>query len=308
MRESNRRDFFRRAAAAAGAAVGASAGVFAPSLARAVEPLRREAEGKMKVKFTLAAYSYRNLLSGKPPEMTLADFVRDCARFGCEGTEPTSYYFPDPVTNEYLCSLKALAFRLGLGMSSTAVRNNFCLPPGQKRDADIAHVKRWIDYAQVLGAPVIRIFSGAQAKGQSLEEARRLVVEGIEECSAYAGTKGVYLGLENHGGLTATADGHLAIVRAVKSPWFGAWMDTGNFHDADPYAELEQIAPYTLHAQVKVVTREKGKEPQPMDFCRVRKILEGIGYRGWICLEYEEKQDPRQACPRYLDRLREAFA
>jgi len=110
------------------------------------------------------------------------------------------------------------------------------------------------------------------------------------------------------GGLTATAEGHLAIVRAVQSPWFGAWMDSGNFHDGDPYAQLEQIAPYVLHVQVKVVTREKGKDPQPMDFRRLRKILEGVGYRGWICLEYEEKEDPRQACPRYLDQLREAFA
>ena len=303
----NRRTFFRRVAAASGAAaVGGLAGALEAPSARAVEPVRRE--GKMKVKFTLAAYSYRNLLTSKPPQMTLEDFVRDCARFGCEGAEPTSYYFPQPVTDEYLCRLKALAFRLGLSMSSTAVGNNFCLPPGEARDKQIAALKEWIDHAQVLGAPVIRIFSGAQAKGQSLEEARRLVVEGIEECSAYAGQKGIYLGLENHGGLTATAEGHLAIVRAVQSPWFGAWMDSGNFHDGDPYAQLEQIAPYVLHVQVKVVTREKGKDPQPMDFRRLRKILEGVGYRGWICLEYEEKEDPRQACPRYLDQLREAFA
>ncbi|MBL7140813.1 MAG: sugar phosphate isomerase/epimerase [Planctomycetes bacterium] len=306
MPQSNRRTFLHRAAVASGAAVGGLAGSFAPSRARAVEPVQRE--GKMKVKFTLAAYSYRNLLSGKDASMSLEDFVRDCARFGLEGTEPTSYYFPEPVTNDYLCRLKALAFRLGLGMSSTAVRNNFCLPPGEARDKDIAHVKQWIDHAQVLGTPVIRIFSGGQIKGQSPEEAHRLVVEGIEECSAYAGQKGIYLGLENHGGMTATADGHLAIVRDVKSPWFGAWMDSGNFHEGDPYAELEKIAPYSLHVQVKVVTREKGKEPQPMDFQRLRKILEGIGYRGWICLEYEEKENPRQACPRYLDQLREAFA
>jgi len=306
MPQFNRRTFLRHVVVASGAALGGMAGVVAPSAARALEPVQRE--GEMKVKFTLAAYSYRNLLSGKAATMTLEDFVRDCARFGCEGAEPTSYYFPQPVTNAYLCRLKALAFRLGLGLSSTAVGNNFCLPPGEPRDKQIAHVKQWIDYAQVLGTPVIRIFSGGQQKNQSPEEAHRLAVEGIQECSEYAGQKGIYLGLENHGGLTATAERQLAIVRDVKSPWFGAWMDSGNFHENEPYAELEKIAPYTLHVQVKVVTREKGKDPQPMDFRRLAGILKGVGYRGWICLEYEEKEDPRKACPRYLDELREAFA
>jgi len=302
----NRRTFLRRAAAACGAAVGGMAGLPEPQHADAIEPVQRQ--GGPKVKFTLAAYSYRNLLSGKNPTMSLEDFVRDCARFGLEGTEPTSYYFPQPVTNEYLCRLKALAFRLGLSISSTAVGNNFCQPPGEQRDKEIAHVKQWIDHAQVLGAPVIRIFSGRPGKGQTPEEAHRLAVEAIEACCAYAGAKGIFLGLENHGGLTTTADGVLAIVRDVKSPWFGTWMDTGNFHERDPYAELAQIAPYTIHVQVKVMTREKGQDPKPMDFKRLAKILGGVGYRGWICLEYEEKEDPRRACPPYLDRLREAFA
>ena len=57
----------------------------------------------------------------------------------------------------------------------------------------------------------------------------------------------------------------LAIVRDVGSPWFGAWMDTGNFHSEDVYAELAQIAPYTIHVQVKVVTSEKGRGRRPMD-------------------------------------------
>ncbi len=306
MLSQNRRTFLRDVALASGAAAAGLAVPLRPQNVRAVEPIRRE--GGPKVKFTLAAYSYRDLLSGKNAELTLEDFVRDCARFGCEGAEPTSYYFPQPVTGDYLCRLKGLAFRLGLSLSSTAVGNNFCLPPGKKRDGQIAHVKQWIDYAQVLGAPVIRIFSGRPAKGQTPDEAHRLAVEAIEQCCAYAGSKGITLGLENHGGLTQTAESMLRIIRDVKSPWFGAWMDTGNFHENEPYAELEKIAPYTLHVQVKVVTRLKGGPRVPMDFKRLAEILGGVGYRGWICLEYEEKEDPRKACPRYLDQLRAAFA
>ena len=37
-------------------------------------------------------------------------------------------------------------------------------------------------------------------------ERRELAVEAIEECCEYAGQRGIFLGLENHGGLTATAE------------------------------------------------------------------------------------------------------
>lgn len=302
---THRRTFLGRALAASAVAAGGLGGGFAERRADAIEPIAR-VHGP-KVKFTLAAYSYRELLTGDKPELTLEDFVRDCAKFGLEGTEPTSYYFPQPVTNEYLCRLKALAFRLGLSVSSTAVGNDFCSPPGDRRSAQIASVKQWIDRAQVMGAPMIRIFSGSTKEGQGEAEAYRLAVEAIEECCDYAGQKGIFLGLENHGGLTRTADLMMKIIRDVKSPWFGAWMDTGNFHGEDVYAELEQIAPYTLHVQVKVVTSAQGRGREPSDYPRLAKILGDVGYRGWICLEYEEREDPRVASPQHIAKLREAF-
>jgi hypothetical protein len=39
-----------------------------------------------------------------------------------------------------------------------------------------------------------------------------------------------------------------------------------------------------------------------------RGFFRDAAYRGYIVLEYEEDEDPRVACPRYVDRLREAFA
>ncbi len=302
--QTSRRTFLRRAAVAPAAAAAAAA--IGGREAAGIEPVQREVAAP-KTKLTLAAYSYRRLLSGKEPELTLKDFLTDCAKFGLEGAEPTSYYFPGDVDNTYLCELKAQAFRLGLGISSTAVGNNFCLPPGEARDGQIARVKTWVDRAAVLGAPVIRIFSGRARKGQSVEDARKLAVEAIEDCCEYAGKHGIFLGLENHGGLTSSADGMLEIVRAVKSPWFGAWMDTGNFHGGDVYSELVKIAPYTIHVQVKVVVSSKQIGRQPTDFARLAKILGDVDYRGWICLEYEEKEDPRVACPKYLAALRKAF-
>ncbi|GIW90253.1 MAG: xylose isomerase [Pirellulaceae bacterium] len=274
-------------------------------MSRGIEPIERT--GVAKFKFSLAGYSYRTLLQGNPPKLTLHDFVRDCAAFGLEGTELTSYYFPDPVTPEYLYDLRRLCFRLGLDVSGTAVRNDFGLPPGPERDRWINHVKQWVDYSVMLGAPVIRIFAGNVPRGSSAQEAHRRMVEGFEECCDYAGKHGVHLALENHGGPTATVEGLLALVRDVKSPWFGVNLDTGNFRSDDIYGDLAKAAPYAINVQVKVVITGPDGKKQPADFRRLAEILRHAGYRGYIVLEYEEAGDPRTECPRYLDQIREAF-
>lgn len=293
----------RRFLATAGAAL-AGGSLVGP--AAAIEPIRRP--GASKFKFSLAAYSYRDLLSGKNPSLTLADFIDDCAKMGLEGTELTSYYFPPNPAPEYLCELKQQTFRLGLDISGTAVGNDFCHPSGAERDKQISLVKQWVDRAELLGAPVIRIFSGKTKTGMEEADARRLAIEAIEECCQYAGEHGVFLALENHGGLTAAIDGLLQLVQSVKSLWFGVNLDTGNFNSADPYADLARLAPYAVNVQVKVSMHPTGGKKEPADFKRLAKILRDAGYRGYIVLEYEEPEHPRQACPRYVEQMREAFA
>ncbi|MCI0357318.1 MAG: sugar phosphate isomerase/epimerase [Planctomycetaceae bacterium] len=291
----SRRQFLAASVSAAFASTGA-----------AIEPIPRN--GQPKFKFSLAAYSYRELLKGDSPKLTLTDFIDDCAKFGLEGTELTSYYFPKNTTPEYLRTLRRQCFRLGLDVSGTAVGNDFGHPPGEKRSTEIANVKTWIEYAEILGAPVIRIFAGHLKKDQTEPQAHSLMVQAIEECCDYAGKHGVHLALENHGGPTDTAEGILKFVRDVQSPWFGINLDSGNFHSDDPYAELERIAPYALNAQIKVVMSGPDKKKVPADMKRLARILREAHYRGYVVLEYEEDGNPREESAKYLDQLREAFA
>ncbi|MGE0756322.1 MAG: sugar phosphate isomerase/epimerase family protein [Pirellulaceae bacterium] len=302
----DRRKFLRacQAGVVAGIAAGAS-GTTPLGRCTAAEPIQRT--GTAKFKLSLAAYSYRSLLDSKSSGFTLFDFADDCAKMQLDGTELTSYYFPADVQPEYLRKLKAHCFRLGLDVSGTAVGNDFGHPDGPQRQQQIASLKKWIDHAEVLGAPTIRIFAGHVKKGVTPDEAHRLMVSAMEECCAYAGERGIYLGLENHGGPTDTAAGLLKLVRDVQSPWLGVNVDTGNFHSNDVYADIAQIAPYAVNVQVKVVVR-RGDKQEPMDFGRLAKILREVGYRGYVVLEYEEKDDPREACPRYMDKIRAAFA
>jgi sugar phosphate isomerase/epimerase len=236
------------------------------------------------------------------------DFISDCAKFGLEGTELTSYYFPKDVTADYLASLKQHCFTLGLDVSGTAIGNDFGHSEDDSKRADqIQHVKTWVDHAAAMSAPVIRIFAGHHKKGRDETMSHKLMVSAIEECCDYAGTKGVFLALENHGGPTATAKGLLQFINDVQSPWFTVNLDTGNFASDNCYDEIEQIAPYAMNVQVKVVTRNSAGESKPADFDRLAKILKGAAYRGYIVLEYEEKHDPRKHSPIYIEKLKEAF-
>src|SRR4051812_29075284 len=91
---------------------GAAGGAFVlHTPADAIEPIKRTAGSHFK--FSLAAYSYRDLLKGNPPKLTLNDFIDDCAKFNLDGTELTSYYFPPHPTPEFLRDIKAYAFRHG---------------------------------------------------------------------------------------------------------------------------------------------------------------------------------------------------
>ena len=72
-----------------------------PARLPAIEPIERH--GGPKFKFSLAAYSYRDLLTGKTPQLTLDDFIDDCAKMQLEGTELTSYYFPDRRRRPIIC-------------------------------------------------------------------------------------------------------------------------------------------------------------------------------------------------------------
>lgn len=297
----SRRNFFKTSLQA-GLAVGGFSAL--ENFSRAIEPIKRP--GQSRFLLSVAAYSFRDSFKAKDPakQMDLFQFIDFCADHGCDGAELTAYYFPEKPSEEFLIKVRRHAFLRGIAISGSAVGNNFALPNGEKRDEQIRYVKKWIDYAAVLGAPHIRVFAGA-AKGISDADARKMCMSAMEECCDYAGTKGIFLGLENHGGIVAEAQDMLDIIRAVKSPWFGVNLDTGNFNTDDPYHDLALIAPYAVNVQFKVEMRARGKKTEPADVARVFKILRDANYQGYVALEYEAAEDPWKAVPEHLKRVKE---
>lgn len=257
-------------------------------------------------RLSLAAYSLRKFLDLKNPTMTLEEFIGKTADWGFEGVELTEYFFKKPITPEYVMKIKRAAIKAGLPVTGTPIGNTFTLPPGEGRDKQIASMKAWIDVSADVGSPAIRIFAGSTPKGSEESQARKWAIECIEATLPHAEKRGVILALENHGGIVAKAEGMLEIVKAIKSDWFGVNLDTGNFHGADAYGELEQCAPYAVTCQIKVEVSLGGKK-EAMDYPRIIAMMRKVNYRGFLTLEYEAAEDPMTAVPKHLEALRKAM-
>lgn len=279
----------------------------------AIEPINRK--GKPRLVLGLAAYSFRKSMKwmkGKEnkapdgwPSWDLFDFIDFCADQGVAGAELTSYFFPPDVDEKYLLEIKRHAYLRGVAIAGTAVGNVFTHPEGPKRQEQIEYVKTWIRHSSVMGAPHIRVFAGDVQKGSTQEEGEKNFLECYRECLALAAEKGVFLGLENHGGIVAEADPLVRLIKASDSKWAGINLDSGNFKTEDPYADLAKIAPYAVNVQLKLMLQRKGAaKKEETDIPRVLQILRDANYQGWFTLEYEEEENPHEVIPKVLADLK----
>jgi sugar phosphate isomerase/epimerase len=133
-------------------------------------------------------------------------------------------------------------------------------------------------------------------EGATEDQAAGWVADNLKAASDYSGSKGIILGLENHGGITAKADRVVQIVKAVNSPWVGINLDTGNF-ERDGYRQLETCLPYAVNSQVKVEIRDEKGERQKSDWDRILNMYAQAGYKGYLALEYEANDDARKSVP-----------
>jgi sugar phosphate isomerase/epimerase len=303
----SRRGFLKRCAAA-GLAI-------SPAAAFAIDPFQHT--GPPRLQLSLAAYSFREYFKDSDhaqkadtdpaKRIDLFRFVDYCAEQGCTGAELTCYYFPKQIDEAFLLKLRRHCFLRGVDVSGGAVGNTFTHPPGEKRDEQMRYAKQWVDHYAVLGAPHIRVFAGNAPRGASKDEATKMCIAALEECADYAGKRGIFLGIENHGGIVAEPDDLLDIVRAVKSPWVGINLDSGNFHTDDPYRDFERCAPFAVNVQMKAEIQRRGQKQEQADLPRLVKILRDAKYQGYVALEYESEEDPWKAVPGLLKRMKDLF-
>ncbi len=272
------------------------------------------------IKLALNAFSFNDLLTGKgqkdnKPTLTLMELLDWCATQNIEAIDLTGYYFPgypEVPSDEYIYELKRKAFRLGIDISGTGIRNNFASPDPAVRAADVERAKKWIIVASKLGAPVIRLFAGEIPKGyeNKWDEVAGWMIDCYKECADFGQKHGVIIGIQNHGDMLQTADQCIKVVKAINSRWAGIILDTGNFKVADPYGDIATVIPYAVNWQVKESVFGTGSGIRT-DLPRLIKILKKSGYRGYLPVETlvlkGRTYDPFVLVPAFMSEIKVAM-
>jgi sugar phosphate isomerase/epimerase len=257
---------------------------------------------KSRLRTAICAYSFRKELAAK--SMTYEDLVHRCVDWDVDGLDLTVYWFPPQVGEAWLYPLRRLAYLNGVEIYSISVRTEMTQAAAEGRDKQVAEIRKWVDVAAMLGASHIRVFGGGVPKTATEDQAVPWVVECLTRGGEYAASKGVILGLENHGGITLRAERIIEIVRKVNSPWVMINLDTGNFR-TEAFKQIEMCLPMSANVQVKSeMTHDDGKRG-PQDWDQVVRMIAAAGYRGYLALEYEAAEPAPAAVPRHMATLRQ---
>jgi len=260
------------------------------------------------LKTSLNAFSFNTPLSDGT--MTISDLLDFCADSGFEGVDVTGYYFkgyPQVPSDEYLFQIKRKAFRLGIEISGTGVRNDFTIADKIKREQEVALVKNWIEVAAKIGAPVIRIFAGSQKNvGITAEQVTEWMLKDIQTCVDYGKQHGIIIGLQNHNDFIQTAGQVIQIIEAINSEWLGLILDTGSYRVLNPYEEIARSVKYTVNWQIKENVFINGAEKET-DMDKLLGIIKSSGYKGYLPIETLGEGDPKIKVTTLLAKLQKAM-
>ncbi len=247
------------------------------------------------LKISLNAFSFNAPLTDG--SMDVHDLLAYCAEIGFAGVDITAYYFkgyPDVPSDDYLFEIKRHAFRLGLDITGTGVRNDFALADPEKRKQQVILVKNWIEAAAKLGAPVIRIFAGAKIPdGYSWNNVASWMVRDIQECVEHGKKFGITVAIQNHNDFIKTSEHVEKLMEMVNSEWFGLILDIGSYRVGDPYEEIERTIPYAVNWQIKELMFEDGVEVET-DLNKLIAMIRKSSYRGYLPIETLGPGDPKE--------------
>ena len=272
-------------------------------------------------KLGISTYSYWHF-DGEP--VPIRDVIDEASTIGVGGVDVLHRQMPRE-TPAYARELRKYAYEQGVDLICLSIHQDFVTPDEQERQHHVNHTKHALELADQMGIPCIRVNSGrwgtidsfdalmeAEGKeppleGYSEDDAYRWCIDAFEKCVPVAREKGVVMALENHWGLTSSAEGVLRIVQEVDSPWLQVLADTGNFPNR-PYEQLEELASETILVSAKTYYGGGEWYSLDLDYERIAGIFRDADFQGYVTLEFEGKADPAPSVRKSLTRISEAFA
>ncbi len=199
----------------------------------------------------------------------------------------------------------------GLGASATMHEKE-----AAARERQFDEGRRFIDLAQAMGVPYVRMFGDRVPPGEPKDEVMKRIVEGFGRMTAHARPAGVTVLIESHGDFTSSADLQ-SILTQVGSPQFALLWDAhhtfaaGHEAPADTWAALGKWVRHTHLKDSKPDGTDRryvlpGSGDVPMR--EQVKVLAGAGYPGYYCFEWEKKwhpeiEEPEVAFPHYAKKM-----
>jgi gluconolactonase len=257
--------------------------------------------------------------------MDVFDFLARCRALGLEGASLHARNL-ESTEAAYLKRVRRAYLDQGLSVSMFTVSTDLGKPE-EKHPDELARAREAIRAAELLGAPLLRVFAGSPPSEAGREAAFRRASGAVRRISEEAAERGVPVGLQNHnhGALCRTGEEVLRFVRAVDHPNLVFVLDVGQFAGsrgasgkappelagADFYESIRQTAPLARYVRAKFYgPKADGSEPA-IDYRKVFDILHGVHYAGFVDIVYEpenpsagSKEDARSAIPRAVGFLR----
>ncbi|MBN1555257.1 MAG: sugar phosphate isomerase/epimerase [Phycisphaerae bacterium] len=182
------------------------------------------------------------------------------------------------------------------GLSYASVNANGDFMVREDVEKEIALACADIDRAARLKPKVIILFAGWVDRDD--DAVYDQVSAALKRVTRHAAKYNLTVGLENHGGLTRTAEQCNRILAGVDEPNIGLNFDPANFwmYDEDPLAAIKKIEFPIVFTHFKSLKRVDGKK----EYCRLSEgeidyppILQWLAdkYEGFYGLEYEEPSD-----------------
>ena len=260
------------------------------------------------LKTSLNAYSFNKPLTDG--SMSIAELIEFCSATGFDGVDITAYYlkgYPQVPPDDYLFDIKRKAFKAGLEITGTGVRNDFTIADNAKRELEVQLVKNWIEAASKIGASVLRIFAGKQKnEGIPKEQVTEWMLKDIQTCVDHGKQHGVIIGMQNHNDFIQTADQIISIVETINSPWFGIILDIGSYRINEPFAEIEKSIRHAVNWQVKEKMFINGTEADT-DLHKLINMIKASAYRGYLPIETLGEGDPKIKVKALFEKMQKAL-
>ncbi len=188
-------------------------------------------------------------------------------------------------------------------------------PEGAARRLDF--LRRCVDLAVALGAPVVSVWSGASPDGLDAEAAHDRLASGLRRLCEHAASSGVRIGFEPEPGmLVETVEGWDRVRDAVGHPTLGLTLDVGHClatREGDPARILRRHAAELVCVQLD--DHRAGRHDHLMfgegevRWAEVAEAVRASGYAGPLEVELSRHSaEAPTAARKAAEFLREAFA